>query len=602
MSGLAAHLARQRPTDPSLVERALRAAPHRGSLIEVVVHGSCALGVVRHDPSDAASLTVADGLGVAVAGVVDNLNEIATSLRGRGAVPLDASTAGMILSAYQTFGNELLPMLRGAFAIAITDGRTLRGLRDQVGWGTVFHRDDPRGTWLASEAKQVIAGAGLSKEPDVDLLEAIFYGYRDDDMPTVLRGVNRLPKASVLEADVTQTRVRRYWDPTSLVETGRTPQAELKPTFDRLMARAVDRVLRGDDIVALSGGIDSPAVAAFAADAYAARFDRPLPALSMIFPDYPSADESVYIKEVVERLGLQLHPYQPPADASTLAPLDRWTELTDGPWMGWWEPGMDEDRYRRLRSLGLANLLTGDFAEYEMALPFDIVAHLMWKGRFGPLLRLLRDQRRRGTSRKSIGRQLASTVLPGSFFRWYRAVRPRWPVPDWIDPKRLTPTSPTERLAPWARWGHHQLAGFLGPGLPFEAYQIFNEAQRISIRWPWADVDLWEFFVGLPAELKFPGAQPKQLVRGFIRGRVPDSIVERPVNTVLDEFVQRSFDYVSLRRWIDPTEFRMPGIDYPRFWARLERGNLQNYEYVSAKDLAQVHAFLSLWTARRSAG
>jgi hypothetical protein len=98
---------------------------------------------------------------------------------------------------------------------------------------------------------------------------------------------------------------------------------------------------------------------------------------------------------------------------------------------------------------------------------------------------------------------------------------------------------------------------------------------------------------------KFPGAQPKQLVRGFIRGRVPDSIVERPVNTVLDEFVQRSFDYVSLRRWIDPTEFRMPGIDYPRFWARLERGNLQNYEYVSAKDLAQVHAFLSLWTARR---
>jgi hypothetical protein len=131
--------------------------------------------------------------------------------------------------------------------------------------------------------------------------------------------------------------------------------------------------------------------------------------------------------------------------------------------------------------------------------------------------------------------------------------------------------------------------------LPYEAYQIFNEAERISVRWPWADIDVWEFFLGLRAEVKFPGAQSKQLVRGFVRGRVPDSILDRKANTVLDEFVQRNFDYASLRHWIGRGEFRMPGVDYAKADARLAQGHLRNFEYESMKDLAQVHAFLSLW-------
>jgi hypothetical protein len=210
---------------------------------------------------------------------------------------------------------------------------------------------------------------------------------------------------------------------------------------------------------------------------------------------------------------------------------------------------------------------------------------------------MLRQQYESGTRRRNISRQLASAFLPGRFFVWYRGVRRLWPVPEWLDERRMVPTSPVERLPPWDRWRHYQLAGFLGPGLPFEAYQTFNEAERITIRWPWADIDLWEFFMGLPAQVKFPGVQSKQLVRGFIRGRVPDSIVDRRANTVLDEFVQRNFDYASLRRWIGTTDFRMPGVDYARLRARLDRGDLRNHEYESMKDLAQVHAFLSHWTA-----
>lgn len=599
MSGFAAHLGRDGPGDAVAVRRALAAVSHRGTPREVAVIGSCALGIVRHDEGDAASLATTDQFGAAVAGRIDNASDVERALRDRGRALPDTSPAGLILAGFSELGEDLLPMLRGTHAVAVTDGRRLWVARDHLGSGPAFYRDDGRAVWAGSEAKQVVAAAGIAKDPDLDLLEAIFYGLREDHMPTVLKGVNRLPKASVLEADQEGSRTRRYWDPSGLVETGRIPRSELRPAFEALMTRAADRVFRGDDILALSGGIDSPALAAYAADSYRSRFGRPLRAMTMVFPDYPSADESRYVHEVVERLGLELHAYQPPSGAQTLEHLDSWTDLTDGPWMGWWEPGMDVDRYTRLKALGVGNYVTGDFAEFDMALPYHLVSHLLWKGRLGPLLHQLQAQYRSGIRRSKLARQLASAFLPGRFFRWYRGVRRVWPVPEWVDPRRLTPTTPAERLPPWERWRHHQLAGFLGPGLPFEAYHIFNESQRVSVRWPWADVDLWEFFVALPAEVKFPGAQSKQLVREFIRGRVPDSIVDRKVNTVIDEFVQRSFDYASLRRWIGTGDFRMPGIDYAKLHARLDRGALANWEYESIKDLAQVHAFLSLWDGAR---
>jgi asparagine synthase (glutamine-hydrolysing) len=604
VSGLVAQRSRQGPCDPRDLERALAAAPHRGSHTQIATLGQTAIGISWSDDRDAADLVEdPDGLLIAVAGSIDNLDELRAPTRGgpdsEGGGESQATVVGRL---YRIYGAAIGRVLRGAFAIAISDGRRLTCLRDQLGSRPLFYRGDANGVWVASEAKQVVAAAGIPREPDLETIEAIFYGHREDSLPAAIRGVRRLPKASTLVADSDRLDVRRYWDPAPLLETLRADDDELRERFDTLMTRAVSRLLRGDDILALSGGIDSPTIALFAADLYRQRFERSLPVLSMVFPDFPTADETPYIEALVAHLGLDLHSYQPPVGAQSLSALDRWTDLTDGPWMGWWEPGMDDDRYRRIRALGRRNYLTGDFAEYDMAIPFDIVSHLIWRGRFRALGRQLRSQATRGVRTINIARQVASAFLPGAFFSWYRGVRRVWPVPEWLDPARLLPTNPTERLPPWQRWRHHQLGGFLGAGLPFEAYHIFNESQGVAVRWPWADVDLWEFFVSLPAEQKFPGAQPKALVRRFIRGRLPDSVVNRRARTVLDEFVQSSFDYPSLLRWIETGDFRMPGVDYGRLRRRLEQGRLENFEYESAKDVAQVHAFLSNWSSPAGTG
>ena len=149
---------------------------------------------------------------------------------------------------------------------------------------------------------------------------------------------------------------------------------------------------------------------------------------------------------------------------------------------------------------------------------------------------------------------------------------------------------------PRHRWRRQQLAAFIGPGITLEAYQTYQEAAGVRVRNPWGDIDLWEFFLSITAEQKFPGAESKPLVRRFMRGRLPDGILGRRDKTVLDEFVIAGFDYPSLRRWLVDPEYRMPGVDYEALRRHLDREDLTTFGYLWAKDLAGIHAFLSRWS------
>ncbi|MGH8875530.1 MAG: hypothetical protein ACRDVM_09830, partial [Acidimicrobiia bacterium] len=65
---------------------------------------------------------------------------------------------------------------------------------------------------------------------------------------------------------------------------------------------------------------------------------------------------------------------------------------------------------------------------------------------------------------------------------------------------------------------------------------------------PWADVDLWELWLSLPAEMDFPGAQRQGPARDVLRGRVPD--VDRREKTVFNESLLDQLDRQSLQCWL----------------------------------------------------
>jgi asparagine synthase (glutamine-hydrolysing) len=368
---------------------------------------------------------------------------------------------------------------------------------------------------------------------------------------------------------------------------------DVAPRFEEVMTLAVTRVLTGADAVSLSGGVDSPALAAFAAPQHRRIYDRPLAALSAIYPDFPSADESWYIEDVASFLGMPLHTYEP--HPQRLTRLREWVELFDGPWPTW-SPSGAEQRLAFARELGLRTILDGNLAEQVMAMQRFLVAHLLGRGRFMAALRYLRRDRSEGASTRRIVRQSFTPFIPRWAVGAYLRRNPILALPEWLDPRRANAARLNEAKPLRKMWVASQLGGFGGSSLPLEASSILHAKYGIRERMPWGDVDVWEFFLSLPAEIKFPGPQMKGLVRQLLRGKVPDSILDRTDKTVLNEwFEATSIDYASLRRWLVDPPHRVPGVDYQVLARQLEREDMDLPHYVWAKDLAGIHAFLDLW-------
>jgi len=562
------------------------AAPHRGSRAETLVHGRCALAGIIGDGAEDAGVATLGGVGAAFTGTLDNARELAKDL-DLGGVP--ATPAAVVAAGFAAWGERLAPRMRGVFAVALTDGERLVCFRDHIGFGPLFYRRDGSGFYAASEPKQVLAGAGIAREPDLEVLEGTFFQIYGDEMPSALRGVSRLPKGTLLTTAGGAVQLTRYWNPESLLETANYSEAELHDRFTELMDRAVARCLTGHDAIMLSGGIDSPAVAAFAAPRHLDLSGRPLFAISAVYPRFASVDERRYTELVATRLGIPLHTWQP--QTNPLEGLEDWVAFADGPVVAG-SLALYAEAYRVARELGPRNVLTGEFAEFACGLDDFLIDHLLSHGRLRAAARQLSMRRSGGASWIGLARELAAALSPAPL-RAARMRQTQGGVPAWVDLKKARDAAAESLVGPRRRWAKLQLSPFVGSGASVEAEEVCQAVCGVRARRPFADVDLWEFFLSLRSEVKFPDTRGKRLLIKLLRGRVPDEILDRTDKTVFDDAMLANVDYATLRRLLVDPGYQIDGVDYELLGERLRGEKLGIVDYIWVMRLAAVHAFLS---------
>jgi asparagine synthase (glutamine-hydrolysing) len=406
------HHARSAP-EGAAVERALRAAPHRGDALEVRTLGAVSLGISNAPGLTDAWIASEDGHTAVVTGTLDNADELGLD----GGDP-----AAQVLAAFGAWGEDAPARLRGVFSGGWTDGTRLVVFRDQLGLAPMFHRESPDSFVAATEGKQVAAGAGIAREPDVEAVEAMFFG-RFDARGTMLRGIERFPRASTATVNGGgPASFHRYWDPEPLLETARLSLAEAREQLSALVERAVRRSLTGADAISLSGGIDSPTIAAYAAPRARELTGDPLLAVSSVYPEDPGVDESRWIELVTEHLGLRLHAYTP-----TSRPLDdvsHWVDVLDGPVDTMSIPELAEN-YRTAHELGARNVLTGEMAEWVFTFGQHLIGHLVLHGRARASVGWVRDQRARGGSWKVIAQRAGPSLVSPRLALGYLRARGR---------------------------------------------------------------------------------------------------------------------------------------------------------------------------------
>ena len=596
MGSITAVLSYTHSPSEELAERGLRAAPHRGttirsrSLSRVVV----ATTNTQAWPEDV-TLSKGDSVIVAVQGRLDNLPELIDRLRATGTPP-SATPADVVRSLFQRHGERTPALLRGVFAVVVSDGNRMWCFRDHLGLATLFYRSTPDAIYVATEAKQVVAAAGIPWRPDPDVVHAILHRDYDDETPTALKGVSRLPKMTLLLAEPHRVRRRRYWQPERLIESGRYSRNDLQDRFDELMTQAMRRILTGDgDVVSLSAGLDSPALIAYGAPEYLRTTGSPLAAITTAYPQLPAVDERPYVEELARVSGLKLHVVE--RRARFLEGVQDWVRVLDGPVTKIATSDANE-AYTQVRDTGYRTMITGEIAEYLTDQRSALVPYLAARLRLGPLKDQLLAARAKGLGWGKLARQVLLSVTPLSLERAYHRTRARNDptVPDWFHTPALIELDSYDPSTTPARnrWATHQLNGFSGPGLSMEADTIVQELCGIRVRRPWADVDLWEFFLSLRAETKFPDARRKGLARDLLRGRVPDFILERKGKVVFDDSIMERIDYVELRRWLVDSPVRVGGVDYALLEKHLADEDFGVWDHIWAKDLAAIHAFLEL--------
>ena len=203
-------------------------------------------------------------------GEIYNYRELRAALETRGHAFKSNTDIEVILHLYEEHGDRCVEHLVGMFAFAIWDTPRQRLLlaRDRIGEKPLYYAALPGGIAFASEIPALLRIPGIERTLDEEALAASLI-YPSSPAPlTMFAQIRAVPPATRLVYDGGHTTLSRYWK-IDCSRTRRIREADAIEELDGLMQRAVRGTLMADVPVGvlLSGGVDSSAIAFYAATA-----------------------------------------------------------------------------------------------------------------------------------------------------------------------------------------------------------------------------------------------------------------------------------------------------------------------------------------------
>jgi asparagine synthase (glutamine-hydrolysing) len=203
---------------------------------------------------------------VVLNGEIYNFKELRRDLLGRGHRFASGSDAEVLVHLYEEMGRECIHALNGMFAFALYDRRksSLWLARDRLGIKPLYFSLAGSCFLFSSELSALNAVAGASVSPAA---LAIYLAYSYFPAPlTPYANVCKLLPGEEIVIEGGQVSQRRYWRLSGVGERELSPAGAI----GELEALLTDSVLleRQSDVplgIFLSGGVDSSALAAFAA-------------------------------------------------------------------------------------------------------------------------------------------------------------------------------------------------------------------------------------------------------------------------------------------------------------------------------------------------
>lgn len=474
-------------------------------------------------------------------GEIYNHMSLRKELTDSGCRPATGSDGEVIVHGYLTWGlEETLRRIRGMFAFALLDRRdhSLHLARDPFGIKPLFIKEDAEGVLFGSELKSLVAALGV--RPDLSstgLLQVASMGFTLSPS-TIFAGCESLDPGTWLS--VRDGKVSRGRFHAVQFEPGREssdPQA-----LWEALGRSVSRHLMSEVPLGsfLSGGIDSSAIVA----AMSEQASGPVEAVCVGISE-DGMDERPYAREVASSLGVTLHEETAVPALLDLLPRLAWhleSPFSDTSAAPSWLVCQGARRH-------VTVALSGDggdenFAGYRRT-RFDVL-EAQWRGRLPALIRhgILGPLGRQWPSGPWMPKPLrAATFLRNLGSDWLDAYIfsmsriPEEEVRHLFHPEVLSPEPLREAFEPAAAKVadldplHRVLAMDMATWLKDDILvkvDRMSMAHSLEVRVPLLDTDFVHYVGGLPVEAKLHGGSGKTLFRQSLRGKLSDSVLDRP--------------------------------------------------------------------------
>jgi asparagine synthase (glutamine-hydrolysing) len=237
-------------------------------------------------------------------GEIYNWRELRSELEAMGCTFSTRTDTEVILRGYEMWGEEVIPRLRGMFAIGLWDAhrRTLLLARDRMGEKPLFYGLTHSGLAFASTLV-ALEQARDRHEIDATALAAYLCHSFIPSSHTIWQGASVLRPAHWMTIGVgTQPSMRRYWEFPRLGPRS-MPWRECATAAESALDDSVARCLDADVPVGvyLSGGVDSSLVTALAA-----RHQPGISAFSLGFSEQ-DFNEVPYARRVASHLQVAHH-------------------------------------------------------------------------------------------------------------------------------------------------------------------------------------------------------------------------------------------------------------------------------------------------------
>lgn len=479
----------------------------------------------------------------------------------------------VLVHAWEEWGEDCLPELRGMFAFALLDLRKryatsplLFLARDPLGIKPLYYTQTEDGFLFASEVRALLArdDASAAKEISPDALTSYFLFGSVSEPVTLIEGVFSLPPGHRMLLYVPERRrtprARPWWDllRSPAARDPRKPRifetaaARVRPMLeDAVRAHLIADVPVG---LFLSSGMDSGAIAAIAG-----KIKPNIWSFTLSFPGTPY-DEAALAREVAKACGTQHREVALDGDAM-LGRLDEAIGALDQPTMdgintyfvSW--AAREVGLKVALSGLGGDELFAG-YRTFENVPRLERLIRTAWfapapvRRALAPILRAMIGNRASSDgARKVIDAWIAPDALPHPYFftrtlfpvaELSRLIEPRFrPSTVNADGVTLEPTwvgrleriaDVARKLEPIAAISWLEMRSYMVSTLLRDTDSV-SMAQSLEVRVPLLDTPLVEFVGSLPdAARQRPGVQ-KALLASAIEGALPKQVFEQRKRT-----------------------------------------------------------------------